>query len=227
MQLRSLLLSRDEDTIAVLTWALEDLGVTTELHDSIPAARHRAEAQKYDAILVDCDVPAGLEFLESTGEMIANSQTVTFAVVNSDIGIATAMQHGANLAIQKPVSLEQVRSTFRAAYSMIMQERRTHTRYSVDVPAKISGLGQSSTLGTLLNISEGGLAFECDTPFLLGTPVTLSFHLPGTTEPLELAGDVIWIGNAGTAGVRFGDISATLRQRLQSWLLTQVASLTS
>jgi CheY-like chemotaxis protein len=225
MHLRSLLLSRDRETIAVLTWALGDLGLTTELHDSVPAARLRAETQKYDAILVDCDVPAGLEFLESTGEMLANAQTVTFAVVNNDLGIAVAMQHGANLALQKPLSLEQARSTFREAYGMILQERRTHSRYGVDIPARITGLGQSPALGTLLNIGEGGVAFECDTSFLLGTPVTLSFHLPGTTGPLELAADVVWVGT-GTAGARFGAMSATLRHRLQTWLLTQGASLT-
>jgi len=94
------------------------------------------------------------------------------------------------------------------------------------VPTKITGLG-SPAQGTLLNISEGGLAFESDTPFLLGHPVTLTFTLPGTKEPLEVGGEIVWLGKSGSAGIRFGAISATLRQRLTDWLLTQVASLTS
>jgi DNA-binding response OmpR family regulator len=227
MELRSLLLSRDEETISILSWAFEDMGITPELHDTIRDARSRAEAQKFDAIVVDCDVPAGVEFLESTQEMPANAQTVTFAVVNSDLGIPAVLQRGANLALQKPITLDMVRSTLRAAYGMIMEERRTHTRYPADVPAKIIGLGQSPAQGSLLNISEGGLAFECDTPFLLGHPVTLTFTLPGTKEVLEVGGEIVWLGKSGTAGIRFGAISATLRQRLTDWLLTQVASLTS
>lgn len=227
MELRSLLLSRDEETISVLSWAFEDLGITPELHANIREARSRAETQKFDAIVVDCDVPAGLEFLESTQEMLANCQTVTFAIVNSDLGIATVLQRGANMALQKPITLDMVRSTLRAAYGMIMEERRTHTRFSVDVPAKITGLGQSPAHGVLLNISEGGLAFECDTPFLLGHPVTLAFTLPGTKEALEVGGEIVWLGKSGTAGIRLGAISATLRQSLKDWLLTQVASLTS
>jgi hypothetical protein len=159
--------------------------------------------------------------------MLANAQTVTFAVVNSDLGIPAVLQRGANLAMQKPITLDLVRSTLRAAYGMIMEERRTHTRYAVDVPATITGLGQSPAQGTLLNISEGGLAFECDTPFLMGHPVTLAFTLPGARQPVEFGGEIVWLGRSGTAGIRFGAISATLRQSLQDWLLTQVASLTS
>lgn len=49
----------------------------------------------------------------------------------------------------------------------------------------------------MLNVSNGGLFIKTDEPFSLDSIVVLKFVIPGSTEPIEAEGKVIWCNPKG------------------------------
>jgi CheY-like chemotaxis protein len=223
MELRSLLLSQDEEMIDVLQQALGDLGIAVEVYSSSSWAQDDVRQHKFDAVLVDCDTDGGTDFLKCIQTSPSNSRSLTFAIVSSDIGLPAAFQMGANLALQKPITLDVARSSLRAAYGLIMQERRRYFRYPVDLPVQISPDEQIILNATAINLSEGGMALKCERELQANSLVNLSFYLPGTNSGMELKAVVVWKDPLGRAGVRFDSPSVTTRHRLNEWLEAQVA----
>jgi DNA-binding response OmpR family regulator len=225
MEMRSLLLSQDAEMIDVLQRALGDLGIGVELYSTASWAGEDVREHKFDAVIVDCEVQGATEFLERVRKTSANSHSLTFAIVNSDTGLPAAFQMGANLALQKPITVDRARSSLRAAYGLIMQERRRYFRYPVETSVQISHEERTVIRGTVLNVSEGGMALKSDTELQLNRLVKLKYYLPGIKGELEMKGLVVWKDEMGRAGVRFEALSPTMRQQLSEWLLAQASAL--
>jgi CheY-like chemotaxis protein len=223
MELRSLLLSQDSEMIDVLQTALGDLGIGVELYSSSSWALEDVRQHKFDAVIVDCDTAGGTEFLNSVRNSPSNSRSLTFAIVSSDIGLPVAFQMGANLALQKPISVDTARSSLRAAYGLIMQERRRYFRYPVDLPVQVCPDEETILNAIAINVSEGGMALKCERELQANSLVRLSFYLPGTNSGMELGATVVWKDPLGRAGVRFESPSVTTRHRLNEWLESQMA----
>src|SRR4051794_20412279 len=120
MELRSLLLSQDDQMIEVMQKALHDLGIGAEVYSTADWAREDLQRHKFDAVIVDCDVDGSSDLLRSVRTTPSNSRSLTFAIVGGEVGIQSALGMGANLALEKPVSLDHARSSLRAAYGLIM-----------------------------------------------------------------------------------------------------------
>ncbi len=121
MELRSLLLSQDQPMIDVLQRALLDLGIGVEVYSTAEWAREDLSDSHFDAVIVDCDVSGAASILEMLHSSANNSRALTFAITNADSGLHNAFGLGANLALQKPITVERARSSLRAAYGLIMQ----------------------------------------------------------------------------------------------------------
>src|SRR5512147_2581825 len=154
MELRSLLLSQDTELIEILQFALEDLGIAVEVYSTAPWAGEDVAEHRFDAVIVDFDVPGADQFLRAVRSSPGNSHSLTFAIVDRDIGLPAAFAMGANLALQKPVSLESARSSLRAAYGLIMQERRRYFRYPVETLVTLHLDEHTTLIATSINISE-------------------------------------------------------------------------
>lgn len=209
--------------IDVLQRALVDLGIGVEVYSSSSWAIEDARQHKFDAVIVDCDTDGGTDFLKAIRSSPSNSRSLTFAIVSSDIGLPAAFQMGANLALQKPISVDTARSSLRAAYGLIMQERRRYFRYAVDLPVQICPDEQTILQATAINVSEGGMALKCERELQANSLVKLSFYLPGTKSGMELRAVVVWKDPLGRAGVRFESPNVTTRHRLNEWLESQIA----
>ena len=79
------------------------------------------------------------------------------------------------------------------------------------------------------NINEGGIFIETDTPQQLGTSVALQFQLPGSDDPIEVAGTVVRIseGNDGNEppgmALEFDELGTDARRRINA-LIRQLRS---
>ncbi len=222
MDLRALLLSQDQELIAVLDRALADLGIGVEVYSSAAWAREDVREHKFDAILVDFDVDGAAAVLAETQKSTCNGRSLTFAIVSADTGVPDAMQQGAKLALQKPISIDRARSSLRALYGLVVQERRRFFRYALDIPVEVSPDDRTIVYATSINVSEGGIALRCDQPFSLNTMLKLSFLLPGTKVKVETKGVVQWSDPMGRIGVRFESTSKASAS-LREWLETQNA----
>lgn len=70
--------------------------------------------------------------------------------------------------------------------------RRAHTRCDVELEVNLD-TDSNFYLGLTENISEGGLFVATHRYKPLGTPVTLSFKLPGREQPITIKGEVRWL----------------------------------
>ena len=68
-------------------------------------------------------------------------------------------------------------------------------------------------------MNEGGVFIETDAPAPLDSAVHLRFRLPGTREPVRVAGRVAWIsrdasGKPNGMGIEFENLAAKDRARI-------------
>jgi uncharacterized protein (TIGR02266 family) len=218
MELRSLLLSQDQPMIDVVQRALLDLGIGVEVYSTADWAREDLADSKFDAVILDCEVAGAPTLLQMIRGTANNGRTLAFAIVPDTEALHEALASGANLALQKPISVDRARSSLRAAYGLIMQERRRFFRYPLDVAVRVSVSERVQLVGTAINISEGGMAIRCDDELPINAQVKLVFLLPGEKAELEAKGTIVWKDTRGHGGVRFEHLSVPNRQRLNDWL---------
>ncbi len=221
MELRSLLLSTDQEMIDVVQRALSDLGIGVEVYSTADWAREDLTDCKFDAVILDCDVSGAPNLLKTIRASASNNRALTFAIVNSDDSLHSAFEMGANLALQKPLSIDRARSSLRAAYGLIMQERRRYFRHPVDVAIRVSPNERQVFVATSINISEGGIALRCNDDIAMNALVKLLFLLPGEKSELEARGTVVWRDGRGHFGIRFDQLGQVTRQKLNDWLAEQ------
>jgi GAF domain/Sel1 repeat/PilZ domain len=73
-------------------------------------------------------------------------------------------------------------------------------------------------LHEILNISEEGVAIQCQGPLEIGRRVNLSLDLAECAEHIYTAGQVIWSGASGRSGLRFAELPPLSLFRLREWL---------
>jgi TonB family protein len=72
--------------------------------------------------------------------------------------------------------------------------------------------------GIILDLTSDGMMVQCLSPLIAGDTRTVSFVLPGTSAPLNLAAVVVWSDPEGRAGLRFNPSRDGSRKELQAWL---------
>jgi len=70
----------------------------------------------------------------------------------------------------------------------------------------------------ILDLSEQGVSMQTVYPLEAERRVKLRLDLPDSGVPLETTGYVAWADALGRAGVRFSELPAEARQRLDEWL---------
>ncbi len=69
------------------------------------------------------------------------------------------------------------------------------------------------------NINEGGLFVETESPHPVGTAVTLQFQIPGSEEPVQVAGNVVRAtdtasGETPGMGIEFDSLGSSDQRRV-------------
>ena len=95
-------------------------------------------------------------------------------------------------------------------------DRRHCVRHKVQSPAYASFDGVTG--GMVLDLSEGGLAMLTEPPLDAGRRLRLNLNLNGVAAHIETNGYVAWADALGRAGVRFSELPAEARHRLDQWL---------
>jgi hypothetical protein len=70
----------------------------------------------------------------------------------------------------------------------------------------------------ILDLSEQGVSMQTVVPLKADRRLQLRLDLPDDDAPLETTGYIAWADALGRAGVRFSELPAEARQRLDDWL---------
>lgn len=223
MQLESLLLTRDDQVIKVLRRVLGDLGIEVEVCTGADRAQEQVAHRKFDAIIIDCDdVHGAPDVLQAIRKSPSNKTSTAFALINGVTSLRDAFAMGANLALEKPLSLDRARHSFRAAHGLMMIERRRYYRFPIEMPVTLR-VEHSEMAGTAQNLSEGGMALH----FKSSVPVskmilTVHFTLPGFHSPIEATCLIAWADGRGHVGLRFDKVPYTGREQMEKWFRQQM-----
>jgi periplasmic protein TonB len=100
-------------------------------------------------------------------------------------------------------------------------DRRLHRRCRLPDLSYIElGAGNG---GIVLDISEGGLAFQAVTALATdGSPLPIRFQLPRSADWVEAGGRPVWASESGTeAALQFINLPPQARNRLRDWISAQ------
>src|SRR5512133_3115451 len=219
MELRCLLLTRDDDVIRVLRRVLDDLEVGVDVFTGADKAAEELERRKYDAVLIDCDdVHNAITVLCSVRLTPSNKSSTVFAIVNGITTVSSAIELGANLALEKPSSETKAKHAFKALHGLMLQERRRYYRHEVDIAVTLRFEDKDKgehreVLATGINLSEGGMAVKVKSALPSQfRAAQVKFIVPGTHDWIELIGVIAWADEQGHAGIRFENTPYTLRE---------------
>lgn len=120
MSYQALLFCLDERLARVVVQVFSDLDFTVELVNEPFAAVKKLMAQRYDAVVVDCDnEPNATLLFKSARNSNSNQSSLALALVEGQTGVAKAYRIGANLVLTKPINVEQAKGTLRVARGLL------------------------------------------------------------------------------------------------------------
>ena len=226
MALQSLLLSRDDDVIRVLRRVLSDMEIDVEVCTGSEKAAEELARRKWDAVIIDCDdVHGALDVLRAVRQTPSNKTSTAFAIINGVTSVRSAFELGANLALEKPISADRAKHSFRAVHGMMLQERRRYFRHPVDIAVTLKFEDKEKhqrheVLAAGINLSEGGMAvkLKSSVPAVhMKAVAAVNFMLPGTHTWIETNGTIAWVDGEGQAGIRFESPPFAVKEHLARW----------
>ena len=220
MELRALVVCPDQDSAKMLSTILEEMGIAAELTPSISRGLERLHEQSYDAVILDYRADqSSEEFLAKLRQTGGRTKTLLIAILDADFSARPVFGLGANFVLYRPLSLDRVRLSLRAARGLMRRERRRGPRIPVNSPTKLEYAGTEDGKGTLLDLSDGGTSLRSGNSLPPAGKVYFQFALPGQPQPVRVSGEVAWQDAAGRTGIRFVDVPQASRRAMHAWLL--------
>ncbi|HEV3305703.1 MAG TPA: PilZ domain-containing protein [Candidatus Sulfotelmatobacter sp.] len=219
MTLQSLLVSKDEQAVAVLTPILTGFGLGVHCCGYADALGRIAD-QKFDAVIVDYDDPHSAALvLQNAYHASPGNNTVSVALLSDKSKVRSVFGAGANFVLYKPMSEQQAEATLRAATALMKRERRRSFRVPVQIPLQLQVENGTEMEGILLDLSEDGLDLLAAQPLCPAANIRANFCLPESDNEMRIRGEVAWANPNGESGVRFIDLAENLRDVLKAWVL--------
>ena len=190
---RMLLICKDSAAIQQVAEGTQQFAIATEVCNEVSMALRLLNRQRFEAVVVDFGLDPAGEILEQVRLSPSNRTAVTFAIAGptkSDSLQVQPNQVQPNFWIERPLSVSSVGRTFKAAFGLIVRERRRSFRCPVTFPAAILANGKERNC-QVVNISESGMAIAGSGSLKPGGMLKVVFTLPGQVDPFtHLVGDV-------------------------------------
>jgi DNA-binding response OmpR family regulator len=221
MNLKSLLLSSDQNTVRVLRRVLSDQEIDVEHCSCADEAIRRITRQRFEAIIVDGgNAEDAGNVLRAAKAAPVNNRALAIVLVESTVGLKGGFEMGAHFVLHKPLAVERAKASFRAVRALMKRERRLQLRVSVQIPVECFGAGRYQA--KTIDLSEGGMAIKFVGRVAKENQLRFSLELPGMNQKLEIYGELAWEGNGDQAGVRFKNASEEQRNIIRQWLNSQL-----
>jgi periplasmic protein TonB len=175
MGYQALLFCPDEKMARVVGQVFSELDFAVECVHEPFAAVKKLMAQRYDAIVVDCENEQNASLLfKSARNSSSNQSSLAIALVEGQAGVAKAYRIGANLVLTKPINVEQAKGTLRVARGLLRKNSDAAGASSGAVPAT-SAKTTSVSAGSSFQPASQNAAATAPTP---EAPVVPEFEAP-------------------------------------------------
>ena len=214
----ALVVCRDTHTRQVIIESLRPLAIQPEICEEVVIAAALSDRRKFEAVIVDLLLGEGAWLiLDQLRFSRANRTAVTFAITAAGEQTPRAKPNS-TFVLQRPLTAGSVNQTLRAAYGLIVRERRRYFRCPVTVPAFVRGRQPEEFLCQTINISEGGVAISIRTLPDSTVPSPVRFSLPDHASELFAETKVCWRGQGDVVGLEFQSLASPQKAQLQEWL---------
>jgi len=216
---RVLLVSRENAIVEALRRAMEQASMIVELCVDRTAAANKLERLQCEAIVLDFrDKESSRDLLAVIRATKFHRRMIAMAILDSDNDVEEAFRAGANFVFERPLFPGIVARTLRAAYPLMLQERRSHFRCPIQLKVTITSESLPEFLAAGVNISEGGICVQTDVALRPGTKIRLLLTLPWMSAPIGLSGEVRWHDGGRYVGIQFLHLPPAVLRDLQQWL---------
>jgi hypothetical protein len=214
----ALLLCKDAPTRRLVLESLQPLAILPEICEEGFIAGTLLDKQKFEAVIVDLLLgDDALMVLRELRFSRANRTAVTFAITTGNEA-QTSANPDSTFMLQRPLSAAAINQTLRAAFGMVVRERRRYFRCPVAIPAFVRARQPEDLLCQTVNISEGGIAVNAPATLDSDCSALVRFSLPGRTSQLFAETKVVWCGHGGLVGLEFQSLATPQKSELQEWL---------
>jgi len=198
----------------------DEYGFSVRVVKSVSEADELIKRNSFDLAVFDNDVPG--VFSLSPQKPSGSVPRVVFAMVNRAQGMGLQGKR-VHFVVQKPFSADLFLKSLRAAYGVILREKRAAYRQEVGSSALATTLmheGSQRSLShvTVINVSKSGIGLEAREMLPQGSTLQLSFQLPGTKETVQVAATIIWTCENGKTGARFTHLVPAEQKKLHAWI---------
>jgi len=217
---KALVLTSDRKSAEIFRSILQTMDVRVEVPTSVGDMLVRLARSKYDAVVIDCDIKDGSDMLEAIRRGRSNRSAIVFAIVGDKESAKHLYELGANFVMNKPLAADIVARSLRAAYGLILRERRRYSRVEVNDRLHLIVREEHALQAILHNVSSGGLCAEIlqGRGLRLAGPVRVRFDLPHAKTVFIGQGEIVWSASDGHVGIRFTTLEESARVALESWI---------
>jgi DNA-binding response OmpR family regulator len=213
----ALVISDDEATIQQLTEGMQQFAIAAEVCRDAGFALQSLNRRHFEAVVVDLKMYQAKEIMEQV-RLSPSCQTATTFAITEGPKSASVFSAGASFVLERPVSDESLSRSLRAAYGIIMRERRRYFRCPVAIPVVVRDQEGQETQYQTINISESGMAIRIPRALKAGTEVGLRFNLPQSRGRFIVQSKICWSDPSGRAGLQFLNLPLPQKAELQGWL---------
>src|SRR4029077_7325288 len=173
---RVLLVSTESGAIQMVTGGTQQLAIMTEVCPDVSLAFRLLDGKKFEAVIVDFGLSQADQMLERVRLSEINRTAVTFAM--TDPLQPPGFEIQPNFVIEKPLSANLFGRTLKAAFGLMVRERRRYFRCPTAIPAVVHTNGKEFSCH-LVNLSKRGMAVTELPSLKPGTQLRVLFTLPG------------------------------------------------
>jgi AmiR/NasT family two-component response regulator len=218
--LRSLLISRDENTVRTISRVFKDLDVELEHCSEATQALSSAAKLRYDAIVIDDCTEEAAAVSKELIALPESGKSVRIVLAEPTSSVDPVFKAGIQVVLYKPLSADRVRQGLRAVRNLMSRDRRVGgKRVRTTLYARVRHARGSGAQVVVADLSETGAAIQIPSQAMVSARnLQMDFALPDGPERIHVSVELVWQDNKGAAGVRFLDMASSARKRLSHWL---------
>jgi CheY-like chemotaxis protein len=217
MDVRALVYAPEFGTVAELRRVFGIVGLDMELAPDVPTALDRFRREHFDCVVIDCD-RAPLDTVARLRVGPGRAMAI-FALVGDRHAMRKAYEDGATFTLDKPLNPERTLRCIRAAYGLVVGERRRYERHPLELTVQMkSGAGEDTA--SMVNLSSGGMCLRLSRPLPEQAKVKVAVHLPEVAHNFRATCELVW-SKGEQAGFKFTNVGHSHRDALAAWLALQ------
>lgn len=219
----ALIFSSDTATKALLVPAFNAVAIGCNTCEDAGTFHRLASCRRYEVACIDFSLGEhAADAVVALRSSASNRTAIVIAVTVNSEQSNRAFACGVHFVIQQPISPSSVEGIIRAAYGLIIRERRRYYRCPLTVNIVAHRRSEAAWIGRAENVSEGGMCMMAAVRLHPGDLVAVEFRLPCSSAEISAEAEVQWRDVSGRVGLHFLAMRRDCKSDLQHWLTNQL-----